>query len=100
MRVKYLRNPYFDDHFDLRDPKLLVGKTLATLGATFPDPVGWTYQLVGWGMYRKWDKAIRTLEQILKGQQKPAVFREGVCFTFCNFVQILKLLNCRDFACS
>ncbi|PNF23762.1 hypothetical protein B7P43_G16833 [Cryptotermes secundus] len=78
VRVKYLRNPYFDDHFDLRDPQLLVGKTLATLGATFPDPVGWTYQLVGWGMYQKWDKAIRTLEQILKGQQKPAVFREGV----------------------
>lgn len=78
VRVKYLRNPYFDDHFDLRDPKLLIGKTLATLGATFPDAVGWTYQLVGWGLYQKWDKAIRTLEQILKGQQKPAIFRDGV----------------------
>jgi hypothetical protein len=44
-------------------------------------------------MYQKWDKAIRTLEQILEGQQKPAVFREGVCLIFCNFLQKLKLLN-------
>jgi len=94
VRVKYLRNPYFDDHFDLRDPKLLIGKTLATLGATFPDAVGWTYQLVGWGLYQKWDKAIRTLEQILKGQQKPAIFRDGVGFTFSNFMPEIHFSKC------
>jgi hypothetical protein len=65
---------------------LLVGKTLATLGATFPDAVGWTYQLVGWGMYQKWDKVIITLQQINKGQQKPTMFREGVSFTFFYFL--------------
>jgi hypothetical protein len=102
VRVKYLRNPYFDDHFDLRDPKLLVGKTLATLGTTFQDTIGWTYQLVGWGLYQKWDKAIRTLEQILKGQQKPAVFREGVGFTFYNFlpdIHIIKHVNKVNLSC-
>ncbi|XP_017774077.1 PREDICTED: 28S ribosomal protein S27, mitochondrial [Nicrophorus vespilloides] len=28
VRVKYLRNPYDDNHFDLRDPIRIVGKTL------------------------------------------------------------------------
>ncbi|KAJ9592010.1 hypothetical protein L9F63_001449 [Diploptera punctata] len=78
VRVKYLRNPYFDDHFDLHDPKLLVGKTLAMLGKHFPDAIGKTYQLIGWGMYQKWDKALAILEQILNEKQKPSLFKEGI----------------------
>nr|CAG4640841.1 EOG090X05Q1 [Eulimnadia texana] len=31
VRVDYLREPFFDDHFDLTDPKHLVGKTLIVL---------------------------------------------------------------------
>ncbi|XP_069681686.1 small ribosomal subunit protein mS27 isoform X2 [Periplaneta americana] len=73
VRVKYLRNPYFDDHFDLKEPKLLVGKTLASLGTVFPDSIGRTYELVGWGLYRKWDKA----KAVLQGQG-PAIFRDGL----------------------
>ena len=76
--MKYLRNPYFDDHFDLRDPKLLFGKTLATLGKTFPDVLGNTYQLIGWGMYQKWEKTLTLLEDICKQKQKPSLFKEGV----------------------
>nr|CAD7400215.1 unnamed protein product [Timema poppensis] len=78
VRVKYLRNPYFDDHFDLNDPKLLVGKTLASLGVQFPDPVGRTYQLVGLSLYNKWDKALTLLQRFISSKHKPVIFQAGV----------------------
>nr|CAG4651803.1 EOG090X05Q1 [Triops cancriformis] len=35
VRVDYIREPYFDDHFDLTEPNPLIGKTLAYLGKHF-----------------------------------------------------------------
>ncbi|KAJ8873041.1 hypothetical protein PR048_026657 [Dryococelus australis] len=78
VRVKYIRNPYFDDHFDLRDPKLLVGKTLAAVGARVPGAVGQTYQLVGWALYEKWDRVLAMLEQLIAGWEEPLFYQEGL----------------------
>ncbi|XP_067003991.2 small ribosomal subunit protein mS27 [Anabrus simplex] len=78
VRVKYIRNPYFDDHFDLRNPQLLVGKTLATMGSTLADPVGHTYQLIGWCLYKKWEKVIPLINQLLKSEAKPIIYKEGI----------------------
>lgn len=76
VRVKYLRNPYFDDHFDLRDPQLLLGKTFATLGIALADSVGYTYQLVGWALYKKWNKLIKCVDEVI--EKKQTVFNEGI----------------------
>ncbi|GLH08655.1 28S ribosomal protein S27, mitochondrial [Gryllus bimaculatus] len=78
VRVHYVRNPYFDDHFDLREPQLLVGKTLAAVGATMPDAVGQTYRLVGLGLHRKWEKAISLLEQLPNTGVKPGIYSAGL----------------------
>lgn len=32
VRVPFLRNPYSDNHFDLKDPRLICGKSLSMLG--------------------------------------------------------------------
>ncbi|XP_047114821.1 28S ribosomal protein S27, mitochondrial [Schistocerca piceifrons] len=76
VRVKYIRNPYFDDHFDLRDPQLLLGKTFATIGIALSDSVGYTYQLVGWALYKKWNKVVKCLDEVL--EKKQTVFNEGI----------------------
>lgn len=76
VRVKYIRNPYFDDHFDLRDPQLLLGKTLATIGIALADSIGYTYQLVGWALYKKWNKLIKCLDEGI--EKKQTVFNEGI----------------------
>nr|XP_019539683.2 28S ribosomal protein S27, mitochondrial-like [Aedes albopictus] len=58
VRVKFLRNEFFDDHFDLRDSKLLLGKTFHTLGLSHgPGVVGDSCRLLGLVLHEKWAKA-------------------------------------------
>ncbi|RZF33202.1 hypothetical protein LSTR_LSTR015167, partial [Laodelphax striatellus] len=69
LRVPYIRNYYFDDHFDLRIPSHLVGKTLWMIGCEIPDAVGNTCQIIGLGMYNKWDRLKQFLESLLESKQ-------------------------------
>lgn len=57
VRVPYLRNPYFDDHFDLVDPLKIVGKTLVFQGKQMDNSLGRTCQLRGMILYQKYVKA-------------------------------------------
>lgn len=62
VRVKFLRNEYFDDHFDLRDSKLLLGKTFCTLGLNWgTGVVGDSCTLIGLVLHEKWAKAVEFL---------------------------------------
>lgn len=47
VRVKYLRNPFFDNHFDLTDPNKLIGKTLTMISDIINDSYGRSYKLLG-----------------------------------------------------
>ncbi len=47
VRVKFIRNEYFDDHFDLTDDNALVGKTLVMVGELVPGTIGNSSQLIG-----------------------------------------------------
>ncbi|GBP59528.1 28S ribosomal protein S27, mitochondrial [Eumeta japonica] len=64
VRVKYLRNPYFDDHFDIRDPYLLAGKSLAWISERENDNVNLQLQLIGWLAYQKYDKLLSLSKKI------------------------------------
>ncbi|XP_071441539.1 small ribosomal subunit protein mS27 [Hetaerina americana] len=79
VRVKYIRNPYFDDHFDLRDTNHLIGKTFVILSRALPenDPIRLTYELVGWSLYEKWDKAKAFLEKF-KSSKEEYILYEGI----------------------
>lgn len=57
VRVNYLRNPYFDDHFDLREPLAVVGKTLVALTKGKDDLLKRSFHLCGLALWNKPDKA-------------------------------------------
>lgn len=82
VRVDYIREPYFDDHFDLTDSSHLVGKTLASFGKhlarSSPEAVAYTSMVLGWTLFEKYDNVIKCLDEILSSQTKPLVSREGI----------------------
>lgn len=65
IRVKYLRNPYFDDHFDIRDSQHLVGKSLCMIGKEYSAKgdvkFGTNVQLLGLSLYQKYEDAHKLL---------------------------------------
>lgn len=56
IRVKFLRNPYFDDHFDIKDTITLSGKTLSWISERSPNNLNNNLQIIGWLVYKKYDK--------------------------------------------
>uniref|UniRef100_A0A336LVR3 CSON003897 protein n=1 Tax=Culicoides sonorensis TaxID=179676 RepID=A0A336LVR3_CULSO len=66
VRVKFLRNPYFDDHFDIKDSQHLVGKTLTLIGREYSKlgniKIGNNVQLLGLAIYQKYEDAVTLLE--------------------------------------
>ncbi|XP_058788632.1 small ribosomal subunit protein mS27-like [Phymastichus coffea] len=77
IRVRYIRNPYFDDHFDLWKPSDLVGKTLFWVGSFGLDgPLGRTCQLRGAVLYRKYTEAIQILKKWKEECTKEVVYKE------------------------
>ncbi|GFX05035.1 28S ribosomal protein S27 [Trichonephila clavipes] len=61
VRVPFLRNDWFDDHFDITEPKHLIGKTLYLLSRETDYTLSRSYQIIGLAMFDKWDKAAALL---------------------------------------
>ncbi|XP_076173126.1 uncharacterized protein LOC143149538 [Ptiloglossa arizonensis] len=76
VRVAYLKNFYFDDHFDLQDPRDLVGKTLAFYGKIMNNTLGRTCQLRGLILYKKYQDISELIEQWLKENKYNVVYEE------------------------
>lgn len=62
VRVKYLRNEFFDDHFDIRNHDHLVGKTFIAIGKRLDKPFSPNVKLIGYTLYQKYDKALEELK--------------------------------------
>lgn len=73
VRVKFIRNSYFDDHFDLTDDNALVGKTLVMVGELIPGTIGNSSQLLGYGLYGKYEIAIEFLAKTGKDVHMDAI---------------------------
>lgn len=56
IKVPYLRNPFFDEHFDLTDGQHLCGKTLIMISSSLPIPINISYKIMGLSLFNKWDK--------------------------------------------
>ncbi|XP_076231003.1 uncharacterized protein LOC143177102 [Calliopsis andreniformis] len=76
VRVGYLRNPFFDDHFDLTDPRDLVGKTLAFYGKFMNNTLGRTCQLRGLILYKKYKDVLKLIEQWSDKVKESIVYEE------------------------
>nr|XP_022903939.1 28S ribosomal protein S27, mitochondrial-like [Onthophagus taurus] len=57
IRVKYLRNPFDDDHFDLTAPNKIIGKTLITFTKNPESVLEKSLHLLGLILYEKLDKS-------------------------------------------
>ncbi|XP_054714824.1 28S ribosomal protein S27, mitochondrial-like [Uloborus diversus] len=77
VRVPFLKNPWFDDHFDIVNPKHLLGKTFYLIGREMNDLLGRTYQMFGLVLYEKYEKASELLKT-LSVKEEPCFLSEGV----------------------
>lgn len=73
VRVDFLRNPYFDNHFDLTDGDHLVGKTMLAISKTDNTVLGNSFKAIGLAYYNQWDELIKHLDTF-----KGAVYSETV----------------------
>lgn len=70
IRVKYLRNPYFDEHFDLSDPKQIVGKTLWFLTKGKDDILHISLCILGLELFGKTKEAEEILKKCINNNKK------------------------------
>ncbi|KAK9710734.1 Mitochondrial 28S ribosomal protein S27 [Popillia japonica] len=70
IRVKYLRNPYFDEHFDLSDPKQIVGKTLWFLTKGKDDILHISLCILGLELFGKTKEAEEILKKCISNNKK------------------------------
>ncbi|XP_050535315.1 uncharacterized protein LOC126902269 [Daktulosphaira vitifoliae] len=73
IRVDFIRNPYFDDHFDLNEADHLIGKTLLALSKNNNSVMKNSIKTIGLAYYNKWN----TLSDFLKKIEGP-VYSETV----------------------
>lgn len=76
VRVNYLRNPFFDDHFDLQEPEHLVGKTLIFFGKLIDDPLGRTCLLRGYILWMKYKHAAETIKTWMDQGLNEIIYQE------------------------
>jgi small subunit ribosomal protein S27 len=76
--INFIENPYYDDHFDLPTDKLRLGKTLVMLTKGQSDLMGNSYQLLGWGLYEKYDKGLAFLKEVVEKGEKDSLAQELV----------------------
>ncbi|CAG4964833.1 unnamed protein product [Parnassius apollo] len=66
IRVKFLRNFYYDDHFDIKEISILSGKTLAWISRQSNDNIARNLQIIGWLYYKKYDQLLSLCEVLHK----------------------------------
>jgi small subunit ribosomal protein S27 len=76
--VKYITNPWYDDHFDIPKELWLLGKTLATVTRDEQTVMGRSYMLIGWGLYEKFDKGLELIKQWAESDEKQVICQEAV----------------------
>lgn len=64
VRVAFLRNPYFDDHFDLTNGDHLVGKTMIAISKTDSTTLNNSIRAIGLAYYNRWDELHSYLEKL------------------------------------
>lgn len=62
VRVKFIRNEFFDDHFDIKNNYHLVGKTFVSIGRELNDNFGKNVQLFGEILFEKFENANKILK--------------------------------------
>jgi len=74
IKVKFLRQPGFDDHFDLTNENHILGKILALVSMNLVEVSDEVFkrslELYGWALYDKWEKVDNMLRMASSKQWK------------------------------
>jgi small subunit ribosomal protein S27 len=76
-RVGYLRNPYHDDHFDIKNTNHLVGKTFLYLAEEVQKDdqvLANSLNILGYALYEKYEEGLEFLEK----SQKQTFYKEAL----------------------
>ncbi|GFS16195.1 28S ribosomal protein S27, mitochondrial-like [Elysia marginata] len=70
IKVKYIKFPVYDDHFDIKDERFLLGKTLHMLAQvqdlSIPKEMATSLSVIGFGIHHKFSQGLAVLEAALK----------------------------------
>lgn len=65
VRINFIRNPFFDDHFDIRNSQHLVGKTFLAISRHMNDgPLKTSIELLGYCFYEKYSDGNKFLASL------------------------------------
>ncbi|KAH9498193.1 hypothetical protein Btru_007926 [Bulinus truncatus] len=68
VKVKYIKFPYYDNHFDIKDERFLLGKTLLALSNSqsidIPVLIRTALKVIGYGLYHKFSQGLEVLNSI------------------------------------
>jgi len=79
-RVDYVRNPWYDDHFDIPTERQRIGKTLTMIATPPNDLLSRGSLLIGWALYEKLDRVIKLMTQWLDDSSvSPVATASAVC---------------------
>jgi len=70
IRIKYLRNPYDDNHFDLRDSIKIVGKTLMMITKKLNTTLEKSFHLLGLVLFEQSSNAEIFIQKLAKENEK------------------------------
>lgn len=80
VRIPFLRNPYFDNHFDLTNPRVICGKTLSSIGFHLiqlsDQELGNKCRLIGDILQGKWCEAKEILDRCVQSNSKTGSIKE------------------------
>lgn len=84
VKVKFLRNPFWDDHFDLTDGQQICGKTLLLISLTMENEMKNSLKIMGLALFNKWDMLEEELMKLLENQKEvstPLIYKDSLKFT-------------------
>lgn len=70
IRINYLRNPYDDNHFDLRDPIKIVGKTILVATKQLRNTLEKSLHLLGLTLFDQKEEVSQLIVKLLKDNDK------------------------------
>ncbi|KAK3912628.1 Zinc finger protein 322 [Frankliniella fusca] len=71
IRIQFLKHDYFDNHFDIKDPMTLVGKTLSMFSTKVggSEEFANSYSLLGLTLQQKWDHLTEMSKELVSGKR-------------------------------
>lgn len=81
IRIPFLKNPYFDNHFDLKNPRSICGKTLVYAGFNYENlKIRHKSRLLGEALQGNWD----AMQNIIKKFNEDATEIDNVTLDLCK----------------